>query len=126
MGRSRAARARMQRVLERSKAKQARIEQAASPAPAAAETVEIPAPAVCLSSYDEARVAQWVRAQVIDWPLSHCLHCRLPLAYGAKWQDLVNENDRARFHADCLPVWKLQQESAGRRAMGLATKEMKP
>jgi gamma-glutamylcysteine synthetase len=39
--------------------------------------------------------------------------------FGAKWVELVNDNDRARFHADCAPAWKLQQEAAARRALGL-------
>jgi hypothetical protein len=33
--------------------------------------------------------------------------------------ELVNDNTRARFHFDCAPVWRAQQESSARRAMGM-------
>jgi hypothetical protein len=82
-----------------------------------------PMPAVePLTAMDRARIARWVAAQIVTWPTDRCLGCRRPIVYGAKWVELVNENDRARFHADCLPAWRAQQELAARRAMGLAAK----
>ncbi len=67
----------------------------------------------------DASIHRWVQARIISWPPDNCLHCRRPIVYGAKWVEAVSDNDRARFHADCLPVWKLQQEAAARRALGL-------
>jgi hypothetical protein len=68
---------------------------------------------------DQARINKWVAAQIVSYPPDRCLRCRRPIVYGAKWVELVNDNDRARFHFDCAPVWRTQQEIAARRAMGL-------
>jgi hypothetical protein len=65
------------------------------------------------------RVTKWVAAQIVSYPPDRCLCCRKPIVFGAKWVELVNDDDRARFHADCLPAWRAQQELAARRAMGL-------
>lgn len=120
VGRSRAAQARMQRVLERAKAKQTIIEQAASPAPTASETVEIAAPApVHLSPYDQARVDKWIRERLIDWPPNSCLHCRRPIVVGQLWTVVSNGEGAARFHKDCHAEWLEAQEADARRAMGL-------
>ena len=81
------------------------------------------APALPIPRGDEARVrariARWVTARIVNYPPDKCLHCRKPIIYGAKWVELVSDNERARFHLDCLPVWRTQQEVAARRAMGL-------
>ena len=68
---------------------------------------------------DKARIARWVMAQVVGYPPDRCLGCRRPIVYGAKWIELVNDNNRARFHADCAPVWRTRQEIAARLALGL-------
>jgi hypothetical protein len=68
---------------------------------------------------DRARIARWVAAQIVNYPPDRCLCCRRPIVYGAKWVELVNDNERARFHFDCAPVWRAQQELAARQAMGL-------
>ena len=68
---------------------------------------------------DKARIAKWVAAQIVSYPPDRCLRCRRPIVYGAKWVELVNDNDRARFHFDCAPAWRTRQEVAARRAMGL-------
>jgi hypothetical protein len=60
-----------------------------------------------------------VAAQIVNRPPDNCFHCRRPIVYGAKWIELVNDNTRARFHFDCAPVWRAQQESSARRAMGM-------
>ena len=90
----RAALVRMERVVERAKAKQARVERASprlvtpeavevAALTPASEPTEIVAPVpVQLSSYDEARVFKWIRDRLIDWPPGSCRYCRLPIAYG--------------------------------------------
>jgi hypothetical protein len=66
-----------------------------------------------------ARIARWVASQIVSWPPDNCFCCKRPIIFGAKWTELVNDNDRARFHFDCAPVWRAQQEAAARQAMGL-------
>ena len=68
MGKRRAALARMQRVIQRAKSKQALIEQAVSPTLIASQPLEIAAsPPLQLSPYDQARVDKWIRDRIIDW-----------------------------------------------------------
>jgi gamma-glutamylcysteine synthetase len=62
---------------------------------------------------------QRVTAQIVSWAPDNCFCCRRPIVLGAKWVELVNDNDRARFHFDCATAWKLRQETAARRALGL-------
>jgi hypothetical protein len=69
------------------------------------------------------RIDRWVQAQIVPYSPNHCLYCRHPIVYGAKWVELVNDNERARFHFDCLPLWRAQQETAARKAMGLDRSE---
>ena len=67
---------------------------------------------------DQARINKWVASWIISWPPDNCLHCRMPIVFGAKWTELINDNDRARFHSDCAPAWRAEQEALARRAMG--------
>jgi hypothetical protein len=60
-----------------------------------------------------------VAAQIVNYPPDRCLCCRKPIVVGQKWTELVNDNGRARFHVDCAPVWRTQQEVAARRALNL-------
>ena len=120
IGKRRAALARMERVIERTKAKQALIEQAISPTPTASETVEIAAsPPFQLSPYDQARVAKWIRDRIIDWPPTSCLHCRKPIIVGQIWTVVSNGEVTARFHEPCHAEWLAQQEPCARQALGL-------
>ena len=86
-----------------------------------------PAPAPLINESqakaERARIARWVAAQIVNYPPDRCLRCRRPIVYGAKWLELVNDNERARFHFDCAPVWRAQQEVAARQAMGLDQSE---
>jgi hypothetical protein len=69
---------------------------------------------------ERAQIARWVTSRIVTWASNNCFHCRRPIVFGAKWTELVGgDNDRARFHAECLPAWRLQQEAAARRALGL-------
>jgi hypothetical protein len=68
---------------------------------------------------DKAHIARWVAAQIVSYPPDRCLGCRRPIVYGAKWTEVINDNARARFHSDCEPVWRAQQETAARKAMGV-------
>lgn len=72
-----------------------------------------------LTAADRAGIARWAASRIICWPPDNCFHCRRPIVYGAKWVELVNDNDRARFHSDCAPAWRAQLELAARRALGL-------
>ena len=85
-----------------------------APAPAPTHIVE-----EALTPTERARVARWVSAQIVSYPSDRCLCCRRPIVYGANWIELVNDNARTRFHFDCAPVWRAQQEAGARRAMGM-------
>jgi hypothetical protein len=67
---------------------------------------------------EETRIARWVAAQIVNYPLDRCLCSRRPIVFGVKWVELVNDNERARCHFDCLLLWRAQQEKLARRAMG--------
>jgi hypothetical protein len=58
-----------------------------------------------------------VANQIVDWPTSHCFGCKLPTIVGQKWLELVSDDNRARFHCDCEPVWRIEQEVAARRSL---------
>jgi hypothetical protein len=95
-------------------------------------TIAAPAPAPfphvdgAQARMDKARVAKWVAAQIVNYPLDRCLCCRRPIVFGAKWVELVDDNARARFHSDCAPLWRTQQERLARKAMGLSQRETAP
>jgi hypothetical protein len=86
---------------------------------APAPIVEALVTAEVLTPAHRARIARWVAAQIVSYPPDRCFGCRLPIVYGARWLELVNDNARARFHFDCAPVWRAEQEGLARRAMGL-------
>ena len=101
-----------------------RVAPAPAPAPASAPAVN-----ETLTPIDLARIARWVAAKIIPYPPDRCLHCRRPIIVGQKWLELVNDNSRARFHADCIPAWRAEQEIAARGVLGLppiSTKETTP
>jgi hypothetical protein len=89
--------------------------------------LEVPAPippaspvGEALTPLDRARIDRWVASRIVTWAPDRCFHCKLPIIYGARWVELVNDNERARFHADCAPEWKLQQEITARAALGIS------
>jgi hypothetical protein len=65
------------------------------------------------------RINHWIADKLIDWPPSHCLHCRKPIVVGQTWTAVANGRVEARFHKDCHGAWLAQQEVAARRAIGL-------
>jgi hypothetical protein len=79
--------------------------------------------AEALTPIERVLIARWVAARIVSYPPDRCLCCRRPIVYGAKWVELVNDNERARFHFDCAPAWRAQQEVAARRALGLDRSE---
>ena len=85
-----------------------------------------PAPAPLINEAQARAIARWVAAQIVSYPPDRCFHCRRPITYGAKWVELVNDNARSRFHTECAPVWRAQQEIAARKAMGLNQRETSP
>jgi hypothetical protein len=112
----------MERVVERTKAKQALVEQAVSPTPTASEAVEIAAASPFqFSPYDQARVVKWMRDRLIDWPPTSCLHCRKPVIVGQLWAVVSNGEVRARFHEPCYgevgPAGSRRPSGAGAEAM---------
>jgi hypothetical protein len=62
-------------------------------------------------------IDRWVANQIVDWPSSRCFGCRKPIVVGQKWLELVRDDNRARFHCDCEPVWRAEQEVAARRSL---------
>jgi hypothetical protein len=91
----------------------------APPAPIA----EAPVTAEVLTPAQRTLIARWVAAQIVSYPPDRCLRCRRPIAFGAKWVELVNDNARARFHVSCELAWREQQQMFARRALGLDRKE---
>jgi hypothetical protein len=63
------------------------------------------------------RINHWIADKLIDWPPSHCLHCRKPIIVGQTWIDVTNGEAKARFHQECHGDWAAQQEVATRRAL---------
>ena len=47
----------------------------------------------------------------------HCFGCRKPIVVGQKWLELVSDNNRARFHCDCEPVWRAERETFARKTL---------
>jgi hypothetical protein len=68
---------------------------------------------------ERGRINHWIADKLIDWPPSHCLHCRKPIVVGRTWTAVANGEVEARFHKDCHVDWLAQQEVAARRAIGL-------
>jgi hypothetical protein len=62
-------------------------------------------------------INRWVANQIVDWPPSNCFGCKRPIVVGAKWVELVRDDNRARFHCDCEPVWRAKQEVAAHKAL---------
>jgi hypothetical protein len=62
-------------------------------------------------------INRWIANQIVDWPSSHCFGYKLPIIVGQKWLELVCDDNRARFHSDCEPVWRAEQEVAARRSL---------
>ena len=111
-------------VIERTKTKQALIEQEVPPS---ADRVwrqlrSLPQAAVSILSLRPStrRVDKWIRDRLIDWPSTSCLHCRKPIIVGQLWAVVSNGEVTARFHEPCHGEWLAQQEDAARLALGLA------
>jgi hypothetical protein len=106
MGMRRAARARMQRVIKRAEARQ---------------VIAAPAP----SQLDQARIDKWIRDRLVATLPGSCWCCRRPFTFSQKFIDVRGAEVVVRFHQQCESEWRIQQESAARRALGLerATKE---
>jgi hypothetical protein len=68
---------------------------------------------------ERGRINHWIAGNLIDWPPSHCLHCRKPIIVRQPWVVISNGEVSARFHQDCHGAWLAQQEEPARRAMGL-------
>jgi hypothetical protein len=89
------------------------------PTPFAPSPAPVPLINEAQAKAERARIARWVQAQIVDYQPDRCFGCRRPIVFGAKWIELVNDDARARFHFDCAPVWRVQQEISARRAMGM-------
>jgi hypothetical protein len=113
-GKRKAALARLKRVVARAQARQAIEAAAPSPTPVV-EAAPTP--------IERRMIDRWVASRIVNWPSINCFGCKLPIVVGAKWVDLVCDDNRARFHSDCEPAWRTQQEVAARRALGLDRSE---
>jgi len=82
----------------------------------------VPAPESAAVRYELDRINAWIRARLLDWPLSSCLHCRRLFVAGDAWEEVASFAEipaRARFHWSCYAEWRSEREVAGRRALGL-------
>jgi hypothetical protein len=68
---------------------------------------------------ERGRINHWIADQLIDWPPTHCLHCRKPIVVRQTWTAVANGLVKARFHQGCHGAWLERQEVAARRAIGL-------
>ena len=75
------------------------------------------APAPIETRAERVMIDRWVANQIVDWPSSHCFGCRKAIVAGQKWLELVSDNNRARFHCECEPAWRAEQEVAARRSL---------
>jgi hypothetical protein len=76
-----------------------------------------PAPVPTETRAERVLISRLIQHQIVDWPPSHCFGCRLPIVVGQKWLELVCDDNRARFHSDCAPVWRAEQEVAARKTL---------
>jgi hypothetical protein len=110
----------IRRIRESERWKHRRASKPKAPVAPTSTPIVVPTPAPApLTAADRARIAKWVASRIVTWALDRCLHCKRPIVYGAKWVEIVGDDTRARFHVECLPVWRAQQEIAARRALGL-------
>ena len=77
-----------------------------------------PPAASARASVDQARTDEWIRDRLVDWRES-CLHCRRSIVVGQVWTVISNGEVSARFHQRCHDEWRVQQEVAAGRALGL-------
>jgi hypothetical protein len=104
-----------QKLREAERWKGRRKPQPRAPAPIALMPSPPPPP---LTAADRVRIARWVASRIVTWAPDNCFCCKRPIVYGARWVEARSDNGRARFHSDCEPVWRAQQEMLARRAMG--------
>ena len=64
-----------------------------------------------LTPAEQARIDRWVASRIVDYPIDRSFCCRRPIVAGQKWLEVQNDDDRARFHSDCAPEWRRQQEA---------------
>jgi hypothetical protein len=64
-------------------------------------------------------IDRWVAWRIVDWPFSRCFGCKRPIIPGQRWIELVRDDYRARFHFDCEPVWRAEQEVRARKTLGI-------
>jgi hypothetical protein len=72
---------------------------------------------IAILQTERRRINHWIADKLIDWPPSHCLHCRKPIIVGQTWTTVSNGEVSARFHQECHGDWLAQQEVAARRAL---------
>jgi hypothetical protein len=68
---------------------------------------------------ERSRINRWSADRLIDWPQTRCLHCRKPIIASQAWIPVSNGDVTARFHADCEPKRRAEQEALARRALGI-------
>jgi hypothetical protein len=78
-----------------------------------------PTPESAAARYERGRIDAWIRARLLDCPLSVCQRCRRPFVAGDAWEEVSNGEARARFHRTCHAEWRTEREAAARQALGL-------
>jgi hypothetical protein len=69
---------------------------------------------------ERARINHWIANQIINGPRNSCLNCRKPIVFGQRWIAVASGEASAHFHEPCHAEWLAKQETAARKAMGLA------
>jgi hypothetical protein len=57
---------------------------------------------------EKTHIARGVTAQIVSWPPDNCFYYRRPIVFGARWVELVNDNERLAF----IPIARLRGSSA--------------
>jgi hypothetical protein len=95
------------------------VEPGAAAAEPGSAVIDAAEPESAAARCERERVAAWVRARLMAYPVDRCCHCRLPFVAGQQWREAANDAVRVRFHAACYAEWRAGREAAARAALGL-------
>jgi hypothetical protein len=70
---------------------------------------------------ERGRINHWIAHQIIDWDPNFCRHCKQRI-FGQRridWIEITNGEATMRIHVACEPQWRLEMETAARKAVGI-------
>jgi hypothetical protein len=66
-------------------------------------------------------INRWLAARIVNFSPLRCFCCKLPILPDTRWVERVSDRGRARFHSDCEPAWRAEQEPVAKRVLGIKT-----